>query len=383
MRFSFPDLVLVDREHALVNRLADEEEWACEGGLPPVGRRKASVCGAGCCKDGPFSLSSAEHLRTPAMNRRQFLAFSAALLSRAETHSLCSAAEGAGPLDLIDCHTHFYDPTRREGVPWPGKGTSLYRRVLPEDLRALPKFRPVTGTVIVEASPWLEDNQWLLELAREDPFVVGVVGSLQPGQPGFGVAAKRFAGAPLFRGIRISSKLLGTLLETGELADLRLLAELDRALDVNGGPEVLALAARVGALVPELRVVVNHIGNVEVSAAEPPRVWQEGVRLAAAQKNVFCKVSALVEGASRGGRKAPVDPGFYIPYIDVVWDAFGAERVIYGSNWPVCESAADYATVQRISLEHASSRGDTALRGFCSLNAKRAYKWVERPGRLG
>ena len=317
------------------------------------------------------------------MNRRHFLAVSAALVSRGATRSLHAVTEGTGTLDLIDCHTHFYDPTRPQGVPWPGKGTSLYRRVLPEDLRALPKFRPVTGTVIVEASPWLEDNQWLLDLGKADPFVVGVVGSLQPGQPGFGGAARRFAQAPLFRGIRISSKLLGTLLETGELADLRLLAELDRALDVNGGPEVLALAARVGALVPELRVVVNHIGNVEVSAAEPPRVWQEGVRLAAAQKNVFCKVSALVEGASRGGRKAPVDPGFYIPYIDVVWDAFGAERVIYGSNWPVCESAADYATVQRISLEHASSRGDTALRGFCSLNAKRAYKWVERPGRLG
>ena len=316
------------------------------------------------------------------MNRRQFLALSAALVSREGTRSLHAAAEGAGLLDTIDCHTHFYDPTRPQGVPWPGKGTSLYRRVLPEDLRALPKFRPVTGTVIVEASPWLEDNQWLLDLAKEDPFVVGVVGSLPPGRPEFGGGVKRFARDPLFRGIRISSKVLGTLLEEGQLADLRLLAELDLALDVNGGPEVLPLAARAGALLPELRVVVNHIGNVEVSAAEPPRVWQEGVRLAAAQPNVFCKISALVEGASRGGRKAPSDPGFYKPYIDVVWNAFGEERVIYGSNWPVCESAADYTTLQRISLEYAASRGEVALRRFSALNAKRAYKWVERPGRL-
>jgi len=56
--------------------------------------------------------------------------------------------------------------------------------------------------------------------------------------------------------------------------------------------------------------------------------------------------------------------------------------VIYGSNWPVCENTADYTTLQRISLEYVASRGEVALRKFCSFNAKRAYKWVERPGRL-
>jgi predicted TIM-barrel fold metal-dependent hydrolase len=241
----------------------------------------------------------------------------------------------------------------------------------------------VTGTVIVEASSWLEDNQWLLDLAKEDPFVVGIVGNLAPGQPGFGENAKRFALNPLYRGIRISSRVLARLLEEGQLADLRLLAELDLALDVNGGPEVLPLAGSVGALIPQLRVVVNHVGNVEVSATEPPAVWREGVRHAAAQPNVFCKISALVEGASRGGRKAPSESAFYVPYIDVVWQAFGEERVIYGSNWPVCENAADYATLQRIALDYASTKGQAALRKFCASNAKRAYKWVERPGRLG
>ena len=84
-------------------------------------------------------------------------------------------------LDIIDCHTHFYDPTRPEGIPWPGKGTSLYRTVLPKHLRAVKHFRCVTGTIIVEASPRVEDNAWLLDLAKDDPFVVGVVGNLTPG----------------------------------------------------------------------------------------------------------------------------------------------------------------------------------------------------------
>ena len=317
------------------------------------------------------------------MKRREFLALPAALML-AETARCVGATGGVEqPLDVIDCHTHFYDPTRPEGVPWPGKNTPLYRRVLPADLRAIPKFRPVTGTVIVEASAWLEDNQWLLDLAKEDPFVVGIVGHLDPGQAGFAVNAKRFGQNPLYRGIRISSKVLGGLLDEGKLSDLQLLADLDLSLDVNGGPEVLPLAGRAASLVPSLRVVVNHIGNVEVSAAEPPALWRDGVRVAAAQPNVFCKISALVEGASRGGRKAPSAPGFYVPYIDVVWEAFGEDRVIYGSNWPVSENAADYATLQRVAFDYATSKGAAALGKFCASNAGRAYKWVERPGRLG
>src|SRR6266542_3780288 len=72
-------------------------------------------------------------------------------------------ATGAGPFPLIDTHTHFYDPTRAEGVPWPPRDDKLlYRTRLPKDYRALPVPRPVTGTVVVEASPWLEDNQWVL-----------------------------------------------------------------------------------------------------------------------------------------------------------------------------------------------------------------------------
>jgi predicted TIM-barrel fold metal-dependent hydrolase len=228
----------------------------------------------------------------------------------------------------------------------------------------------------------VEDNQWLLDLAGKDPFVVGIVGRLHPGSPGFADQLKRFASNPLYRGIRISSALLEALLGEEELTDFHLLAALDLELDVNGGPETPELVARLAYHVPTLRVVINHIGNVEITADAPPWGWREGIREAALYPNVFCKISALVEGAARDGRTASLDPAFYKPYIDVVWNAFGDERVIYGSNWPVSENAADYETLQRIALEYAFARGDSATRKFCSLNAARAYKWVEREGRV-
>ena len=125
------------------------------------------------------------------------------------------ADQSVDELDVIDCHTHFYDPARPGGIPWPAKGSPLYRTVLPKHLRELKHFRRVTGTVIVEASDRLEDNAWLLGLAKDDPFVVGIVGRLEPGSPDFAKHLKRFAAHPLFRGIRISTSLLRSLLGQG------------------------------------------------------------------------------------------------------------------------------------------------------------------------
>ncbi|MFT5468847.1 MAG: L-fuconolactonase [Verrucomicrobiales bacterium] len=290
----------------------------------------------------------------------------------------------AADLDIIDCHTHFFDPTRPKGIPWPGKDSPLYRTILPKHLRELKTFRPLTGTVIVEASPRLEDNAWLLEIAKDDPFVVGIVGNLEPGGPDFAENLKRFAANPLFRGIRVSVQLVEQLLEADSLGDLQRLADHDLALDVNGGPETPGVVGQLAGKLPELRIVQNHIGNVPVSTDAPPADWQAGIRAAATHPNVFCKISALLESAwaVSKSRTVPRDLAFYRPYLDVVWNAFGDDRVIYGSNWPVSEKASDYATLQRIYLEYASEKGEEATRKFCAPNSKKAYAWAERAGRL-
>jgi L-fuconolactonase len=285
------------------------------------------------------------------------------------------AADGPADLDIIDCHTHFFDPAQPESV------ARQHGIVLPKQLRGIKSFRPVTGTVIVEASPKVEVNQWLLDLAKDDPFVVGIVGNLTPGDPDFTKHLKRFAANPLFRGIRISVQLLKKLLDSDALADFRLLAELDLALDVNGS-ESPNEVARLASKWPSLRIVLNHMGSVALTESAPPAAWQEGIRTAAAHPKVFCKISALVDFAAHYTKKAaPQELNFYRPYIDVVWKSFGDDRVIYASNWPVSEKAASYEVLQRIALSYAFEKGDDATKKFCSLNAREAYKWVERPGR--
>src|SRR5579884_435444 len=89
------------------------------------------------------------------------------------------SAQETPQLAIIDSHTHFYDPSRRQGVPWPSNTDKLlYRRVLPEEYKRLAQSPGIVGTVVVEASPWVEDNQWLLDLAAKDSFLVGIVGRL-------------------------------------------------------------------------------------------------------------------------------------------------------------------------------------------------------------
>lgn len=283
---------------------------------------------------------------------------------------------------VIDTHTHFYDPTRPHGVPWPPKDDAvLYRTVLPKDYQALPKPQPVTGTVVVEASEWVEDNQWILDLAAREPFIVGFVGQLPVGTPEFRSLLTRFAANEIFRGVRVrADKLKAGWGQARFLADLKLLAERDLSLDVVGGADVLALVPEMAEKVPALRIIIDHFAGVRIDGKAPDAAWQLAMSRAAKHPNVFCKVSGLVEGSGRRGNQAPRELAFYKPVLDVVWNLFGEDRLLYGSNWPVCEHYADLATVQRIVTEYFAPKGAVALDKVFAQTARRAYKWVRRGG---
>ena len=324
----------------------------------------------------PMSVGDSTPGRTRARyNRREFAAALAVAAAGAATgcHSL-----GGGREEIIDCHTHFYDPTRPQGVPWPGKGeTQLYRRVLPADYKALAMPHGVTGTVVVEASAWLEDNEWVLDLAKAETFLKGFVGHLNPGDGEFAWQVKRFARHRLFRGIRVSGNDVATLTQTQKLRDLRMLADHDLSLDVNGGVPSLPEVAALARAVPQLRIIIDHVANVHIDGHAPPENWRDGMSAAGQQTNVLCKVSGLVEGSGQRPA-APRDLNFYRPVLDHVWHCFGTDRVIYGSNWPVSELFASFATVHGIVQSYFAEKGASASRKYFADNARTAYRWVRR-----
>ncbi len=131
------------------------------------------------------------------MNRREFLSATAGIAA------LRTSAEAAAPVPIIDTHVHLYDPTRPQGVPWPDKtDATLYKPTLPDRFRSVTKGLGIVGMVEVECSPWVEDNQWVLDIAAKDRIIVGTVGNLDPTKPDFRKHLERFHRNPLFRGIR-------------------------------------------------------------------------------------------------------------------------------------------------------------------------------------
>lgn len=290
------------------------------------------------------------------------------------------ADHGHKTVRVIDTHTHFYDPTRPEGVPWPPQSdTLLYRRVLPKDYRALTVALPVTGTVVVEASPWLEDNQWVLDLAAREPFIVGFVGNLSPGTKEFSAHLKRFAANKIFRGIRVGArKAEDTRNGSPFIRDLRLLADHDLSLDLLGGKEILSFADLLAEQIPNLRIVIDHLAGVVVDGKAPPDDWLQQMRALAKRPNVFFKVSGLVEGTGRTDGSAPRDVTFYAPVLDAMMKTLGAERLIYGSNWPVSERFASLATVQGIVEDYFNAQGQHHLEQVFWKTAQAAYRWVQR-----
>ncbi len=274
---------------------------------------------------------------------------------------------------IIDTHTHFYDPTRPEGVPWPNPDDEiLYRTVMPDDYKKLAVPEGVTGTVVVEASKWIEDNKWILDLAANEPYIVGFVGNLDPNDEEFEDNLNRFSANPLFRGIRLGGGHLQALHDTDFVANIEKLAEKELTLDLLINPDALRLVPTLVEHIPTLRVVVNHIAGVRVDGNPPDTAWVSAIQEVGRYPNLYCKVSGLAEHT--GQQPAPDDVAYYTPTVDVLWNAFGEDRLIYGSNWPVSERFAPYATVQKIVEDYFNLKGDVATEKYFWQNAKQAYQ---------
>ena len=314
------------------------------------------------------------------MTRREFLAATGSTALWSAVGCATTERRRSPALTIIDGHTHFYNPSRPQGVPWPGHHeTFLYRTILPADYLAEKVPTPVTGTVVVEASPWVEDNQWILDLAMKSAFIVGFCGNLNPAEAAFASHLKRFAANPLYRGIRVGGDgFAAGMREASFVRNLGRLADLDLELDVNIGAADLPVVARLAKDIPSLRIVVDHLANTTIDGRKVDETWRRNLEAAAGRPNVFAKISGLVEGAGRLARPAPTGTGYYAPWLEVIWSAFGEERLIYGSNWPVSALFAPLHEVQRIVEDFFRPKGEAILARVFAENARKAYQWRRR-----
>jgi len=299
------------------------------------------------------------------MNRRTFIAASAASTMLAATPD---------NIPIIDCHIHFFDTARPGGVPWPDKSDTVrFKPALPARYRSIAHPLGIVGAIEVEASPLLEDNQWVLDISEKDKMIVGTVGDLLPEKPEFRHDLDRFAKNPLFRGIRygnIWDRNLTTAIQKPEFIDgMKELAKRDLVLDsANPTPQLLTDILHLTDKVPNLRIVLDHL----------PQLFplpDATLRELAKRPHVFVKVSSVLR---RVDGRVPQDLAFYRPQLDQIWGVFGEDRLVYGSDWPNSDGWAEYPVVLKLVQEYFREKGQKAAEKYFWRNSLTAYKWVHR-----
>jgi predicted TIM-barrel fold metal-dependent hydrolase len=280
---------------------------------------------------------------------------------------------GAVTIPIVDTHIHLFDTARAQGVPWPDKKDAvLYKPALPGRYRQVTAGLGIVGAIEIECSPWLEDNQWVLDVAAKDTMIVGAIGDLEPGDPKFRAQLERFARNPLFRGIRYGNlwgRDLGAGLEKPHfIAGLKALAEAGLALDTaNPTPALVADVTRLTDRVPNLRVIMDHLPQLDPSTVD--------LRELGKRPQVYVKLSGVLRRVS--GR-VPLDTEFYRGRLDEIRDIFGPDRLIYGSDWPNSDSLGTYAQVLKIVEEYFLAKGTAAAERYFWKNSVAAYRWVKR-----
>ena len=271
----------------------------------------------------------------------------------------------------IDAHQHFWRYNEHE-YGWMGPGMKALRRDhLPPDLLPLLQSIGFNGAVAVQARQVIEETRWLLELADQTPFIKGVVGWVDLRSPQLGAQLEQFAAHPKLRGVRHvvhDEPDDQFMLREDFLRGLNQLAEFGLTYDLLLFPKHLPVACEVVAKFPAQRFVLDHIAKPLIKAGirEP---WATDIKRLAAFPNVWCKVSGLVTEADWHTWQ-PFD---FAPYLGVVFEAFGVERVMIGSDWPVCTVSAPYRRVMSISMDYVRrfSSGEQAL--VLGENAARFY----------
>ena len=277
-------------------------------------------------------------------------------------------------MPIIDTHIHLFDPTRPQGVPWPNKDNKvLYQPALPDRYRKIAVPLGITGAIEVEASPWLEDNQWVLDVAAKDTIIVGTVGDLEPGKPDFRKHLERFHRNPLFRGIRYGNlwgRNLGAEMAKPEfIDDLKALAEAGLELDTaNQNPALISDTVRLTDRIPDLRVVIDHLPQLE-PPTEPAahKAFHANLLELGKRPQVYVKVSEVLR---RVDGRVPDDLSFYRPRLDQLFDIFGEDRLVYGSDWPNSDQWAPYAQVLKIVREYFTAKGPVVENFFIVFSCR-------------
>lgn len=274
-------------------------------------------------------------------------------------------------MNIIDSHQHFWQVGHFD-YPWMSSEVEvLYRDYSPSMLEPILKKCGVSKTVLVQASNSLAETYWMLNLAERHQFIAGVVGWVDLTDQGMEQELEVLTANPKFKGVRHlveSEPQEDWLVQPGVLRGLRLLEKHRVTYDLLVHTHHLKHVKTVAEACPNLSLVIDHLAKPPVAGGETAK-WANELKAVAAYPNIRCKLSGLVTEANITSWTTDD----LRPFVERALEIFGPQRMMFGSDWPVCLLAASYERVLEAfqTLLAGLTEGDR-LRVF-GENAARFY----------
>jgi L-fuconolactonase len=270
----------------------------------------------------------------------------------------------------IDAHHHFWQYNKEQHGWINDEMESIRRDFLPANLEPQLVENIIDGVVTVQVDHSTSETNWLLELAAAHTFIKGVVGWVDFKKATIEGDLDKLAANKKLKGLRhiVQAEPDGFLLQSEFLKGITALSKRGLTYDILVYPHQLPEAIKFVKHFPNQKFVLDHLAKPFI-AKHQMQPWKKDITELAKNENVFCKLSGMVTEADW----KEWDTEHFTPYVDTVLEAFGANRLLYGSDWPVCLVAASYfeqldlveSCIDRLSLtEKQKIMGDNAVQFY-------------------
>jgi len=270
----------------------------------------------------------------------------------------------------IDAHHHFWNPARGDYGWMPEDNSTLNRAYGPADLAPHLADAGIDATVLVQAAPSIAESEYMLGIADATPHVAAVTGWVDFEDPAHLAELERLAGHPKFRGVRPMIQDIPDddwMLRADVQWGFKAITDLGLRFEALGFPRHLDNFLTILTRYPEMKVVIDHCMKPQIAEAGL-RAWADGMALLARETMAFCKFSALITEAGADWTTEDLRP-----YADHVITVFGADRVMWGSDWPVCRLRGEYADWRAAALELTAGCSETEKAAIYGGTANRFY----------
>lgn len=322
--------------------------------------------------------------RAGSLNRRDFLGGAAAAITAIAAGDALAQSGRVDDIPIIDSHIHLFDGNRvlfGKGYMGSPAYEAKSKVSLPSMYARLARPAGIVGAIVVQSSFWVDDNLWYLQVSRADPMMVGVSGTLDLSCPAFGSYVEHFHRDPLFRAIRIwnfyESERGKLQFKPGTVANLKLLAQADLALDTaNPSFDLMQADIMLADAIPSLRIIMDHLPAFDPTPEDRPK-YESLVRQMAERPNIFVKLTEAYHPRLSDGVVVK-DYGRLRDRLEYLYEAFGEDRVMFGSDYPNSYGVATVAQEVALTKRFFASKPRRAAEKFFWKNSAHVYKWVKR-----